>query len=174
MKHLPIFFLLRFYRCSGRATMQQDPETKEDGPTRANIWTQVSGIPVDDQEKALQFRTNKSGFNKKHNIPLGEYRWLTVVSLLYPDGTELVLEPNAHPAAAATFLKAIYADGIPYTALYVNDPDVEHKHLTDLGVEFKRPLTNAGNVRIVVSNDTCGNRIQVVQVRKSRSESTRT
>lgn len=122
----------------------------------------VASVLVDDQEKALAFYTNVLGFHKKTEVPAGEYRWLTVVSPEHPDGVELVLEPDAHPAAK-TFKDALVADGIPYTSFAVTDIDAEYERLTGLGVNFTQPPTEMGPVKLAVLDDTCGNLIQITQ-----------
>ncbi len=122
----------------------------------------VTSVLVDDQEKALKFYTDVLGFVKKEDIPLGEARWLTVVSPDDPDGTELLLEPNSNPAAQA-FQKALVAQGIPLTMFGVDDLEQEHARLQKLGVVFHTPPTDAGPVKIAVIEDTCGNLIQLVQ-----------
>lgn len=119
-----------------------------------------SSIFVDDQEKAVAFYTEKLGFRKKADIPLGDYRWLTVESPEVESGTELVLEPDEHPAAR-TFKAAMMADGIPFTAFAVADVDLEYERLVAAGVEFVREPFDAGPVRLAVLNDTCGNLIQI-------------
>src|SRR5512145_1395892 len=107
----------------------------------------LSSVLVDDQEKALRFYTQTLGFQKKHDIPLGggEYRWLTVVSPEDPDGTELVLEPDEHPAVKP-FKSALVEDGIPFTSFAVTDVAAEHKRLEALGVQFTQPPINYGTV----------------------------
>ena len=122
----------------------------------------LTSVFVDDQAKALDFYTNKVGFALKNDIPVGEYRWLTVVDPDEPDGTELVLEPNAH-AAAAAYQAAIYADGIPATAFEVDDAAAEHARLSEAGVSFRTAPTDAGDVIVAVFDDTCGNLIQFFQ-----------
>ncbi len=121
----------------------------------------LTSILVDDQEKALRFYTNVLGFVAKHDIPVGEYRWITVVS---PDreDLELVLEPNANPAGKA-FQEAMFAQGIPLTAFEVVDLDAEVARLRDAGVVFTGPPVQAGPVRIALFADTCGNLIQLYQ-----------
>lgn len=119
-----------------------------------------SSIFVDDQDKAAAFYTEKLGFRKKADIPMGEFRWLTVESPEVEGGTELVLEPDQHPAAK-TFKKAMMADGIPFTAFAVLDVDAEYERLVEAGVEFTREPFDAGPVRLAVLNDTCGNLIQL-------------
>lgn len=123
----------------------------------------VTSVFVDDQAKALDFYTNKLGFMVKHDIPLGEARWLTVVSKQQPDGTELLLEPSGHPAVPP-YKTALVADGIPATSFQVDDIDAEFKRLKSLGVDFTLEPMNAGTVRMAILDDTCGNLIQLVQM----------
>ncbi|MFA6082939.1 VOC family protein [Mucilaginibacter sp.] len=123
----------------------------------------LTSVFVSDQEKALQFYTEVLGFIKKNEIPLGEFKWLTLVSPALPDGVELLLEPNNNPAAS-NYQKAIFEQGIPATAFYVDDIDEEYKRLLSLGVSFVTPPTEAGPVKIAVFNDTCGNLIQIYQM----------
>jgi len=122
----------------------------------------VTSVLVDDQEKALRFYTEKLGFRPKEDVPLGAHRWLTVVSPRDPDGVELVLEPDAHPAAKP-FKKALLADGIPYTSFGVDDVAAEHARLVALGVRFTQPPVAMGPVTTAVLDDTCGNLIQIAQ-----------
>ena len=122
----------------------------------------VTSVLVDDQAKALKFYTEMLGFVKKEDIPLGEARWLTVTSPEDPDGVELLLEPNGHPASK-TFQKAIHDDGIPLTMFGVTNVQQEYERLTKLGVRFHAGPTQAGPVTIAVLDDTCGNLIQIVQ-----------
>jgi glyoxylase I family protein len=122
----------------------------------------LTSIMVDDQAKALTFYTNIFGFVKKHDIPVGEFRWLTVVSPEGRDDLELSLEPNANPAGR-TFQEAIFTQGIPIAAFEVDDLDKEHKRLKSLGVMFMQEPTQAGPVAIAVCSDTCGNLIQLYQ-----------
>jgi catechol 2,3-dioxygenase-like lactoylglutathione lyase family enzyme len=128
----------------------------------------VTSVLVDDQAKALDFYTNKLGFQLKNDVPLGAYRWLTLVSKEQPDGTELLLEPSEHPAAKP-FKEALVADGIPFTSFQVDDIDAEFKRLTSLGVEFTREPVDAGPVRMAVLDDTCGNYIQLIQMKGQKS-----
>jgi catechol 2,3-dioxygenase-like lactoylglutathione lyase family enzyme len=123
----------------------------------------VTSIFVDDQAKALDFYTNKLGFEVKHDVPLGEYRWLTVVSKEQPDGTELLLEPSAHPAVKP-YKNALVEDGIPATSFQVDDVDAEFERLKNIGVKFTVKPMDAGPVRMAVFDDTCGNLIQLVQM----------
>ena len=122
----------------------------------------VSAVMVDDQAKALAFYTGKLGFQKKNDIPLGEYRWLTVVSPEAADGTELLLEPMGF-APARVYQKALFDAGIPATMFGVADAQREYERLRSLGVTFRQPPTPAGPVTIAVFEDTCGNLIQIVQ-----------
>ena len=122
----------------------------------------VTSVLVDDQEKALRFYTDVLGFVKKADIPMGEARWLTVVSAKDPDGTELLLEPDAHPAAGP-FKEALVADGIPYTSFGVDDVNAEHRRLQGLGVRFTQEPLEMGPVTTAVFDDTCGNLIQIAQ-----------
>jgi catechol 2,3-dioxygenase-like lactoylglutathione lyase family enzyme len=120
----------------------------------------VVSVMVDDQAKALRFYTDVLGFVKKTEIPVGEYLWVTVVSPEAPDGTELSLEPDQHPAARP-FKQALVADGIPFTSFAVDDVHREHDRLVGLGVQFTQPPTDMGPVTTAVFNDTCGNLIQI-------------
>ena len=122
----------------------------------------VCSVFVDDQEKALRFYTEILGFLKKTDIPMGRFKWLTVVSPEAPEGTELLLEPNDNPAAK-TFQKAIYDQGIPATTFAVRDVQKEYERLKKLGVVFQTEPTRAGPVTVAVFDDTCGNRIQIHQ-----------
>jgi glyoxylase I family protein len=122
----------------------------------------LTSIMVDDQAKAEKFYTKIFGFEKKQDIPVGEYRWLTVVSPEGRDDLELSLEPNANPAGK-TFQEAIFKQGIPITAFEVSDIDAEVKRLKGLGVVFTQETTRMGPVSIAVCADTCGNLIQLYQ-----------
>ena len=122
----------------------------------------LNSVMVDDQHKALKFYTEVFGFVKKHDIPVGEYRWLTVVSPEGPNDLELALEPNANPAAK-TFQEALFKQGIPLTAFEVDDIQKEFKRLKGLGVVFTQDPTAAGPVTIAICADTCGNLIQLYQ-----------
>lgn len=122
----------------------------------------IKSVTVDDQQKALDFYTGTLGFVLKHDIPLGEFRWITVVSPEETDGVELGLEPNQHPASKA-YQTALKADGIPCTAFSVDDIAAEVDRLKAAGVTFTRDLTSAGAVTIAILDDTCGNLIQLVQ-----------
>jgi catechol 2,3-dioxygenase-like lactoylglutathione lyase family enzyme len=120
----------------------------------------LASVLIDDQEKALRFYTDVLGFTKKHDIPLGEHRWLTVVSPDDPDGVELVLEPDQHPAVKP-FKDALVHDGIPFTSFAVDDVHREYERLSALGVRFTQEPLNAGPVTTAVLDDTCGNLIQI-------------
>ncbi|OUL60517.1 VOC family protein [Flavobacterium sp. AJR] len=126
----------------------------------------VIGIPVLDQERALQFYTNKLGFIKKHDVPLGGgNRWLTVVSKDEPDGVEVLLEPSPnHFEPAKTYQNALFEAGIPYTQINVDNLQEEYDRLINLDVEFKMTPTEMGNVKIAILNDTCGNYIQLIEM----------
>jgi len=123
----------------------------------------VTSVFVDDQDKALKFYTEVLGFVKKRDIPLGEARWLTVVSPAEPDGVELLLEPNDNPVTKP-FQQGVYEQGIPATTFGVDDLQVEHERLTALGVAFTGEPTEMGGVRSAVLDDTCGNLIGLHQV----------
>ena len=120
----------------------------------------LASVLVDDQQKALRFYTEVLGFVKKTDVPLGEHSWLTVVSPEAPDGVELVLEPDQHPAARP-FKEALVADGIPFTSFAVDDVQKEYERLSALGVRFTQEPTEMGPVTTAVLDDTCGNLIQI-------------
>jgi glyoxylase I family protein len=122
----------------------------------------LTSIMVDDQTKALRFYTDVLGFTRKHDIPVGEFRWITVVSPEGPDDLELSLEPNANPAGKA-FQQAMFAQGIPLAAFECRDIAAEFTRLSGRGVAFKQAPTAAGPVTIAVFADTCGNLIQLYQ-----------
>ncbi|WP_026401122.1 VOC family protein [Actinomadura rifamycini] len=123
----------------------------------------ITSVYVDDQERAERFYTEVLGFVKKTDAPAGEYRWLTVVSPDDPDGVELLLEPDAHPAAKP-FKEALVADGIPLTSFAVPDVRAEYERLTGLGVRFTQEPVDMGPVTTAVLDDTCGNLIQIAQL----------
>jgi catechol 2,3-dioxygenase-like lactoylglutathione lyase family enzyme len=127
-----------------------------------DVRIKLTSIMVDDQEKAVGFYTNVLGFKKKHDIPVGEFRWITVVSPDDPADLELALEPNANPAAR-TFQEAMFAQGIPLAAFEVGDIAGEFERLSAKGVVFTRKPAPAGPVIIAVLADTCGNLIQLYQ-----------
>ncbi|MCW2697971.1 MAG: putative Glyoxalase protein [Modestobacter sp.] len=123
----------------------------------------MTSVLVDDQEKALRFYTDVLGFQTRHDVPLGTHRWISVVSPQSPDGVELVLEPDAHPAARP-FKQALVADGIPYTAFAVDDLQAEFTRLSGLGVTFTQEPLQMGPATTAVLDDTCGNLIQLIQI----------
>jgi catechol 2,3-dioxygenase-like lactoylglutathione lyase family enzyme len=120
----------------------------------------VTSVLVDYQDKALAFYTDVLGFVKKTDFPVGDAKWLTVVSPEAPDGVELVLEPDAHPAVRP-FKEALVSDGIPFTSFAVDDVQAEHDRLAALGVVFTQPPTQMGPVMTAIFDDTCGNLIQI-------------
>ena len=122
-------------------------------------------VMVDDQQKALRFYTETLGFQLKHNIPLGEHSWISLVSEEAPEGTELVLEPDEHPAARP-FKRALVEDGIPWTSFAVDDVEAEHERLLARGVRFVQPPTDLGTVIAAVFDDSCGNLIQIAQEKR--------
>ena len=123
----------------------------------------LTSIFVDDQERALRFYTEVLGFQPKNDVPLGEHRWLTVVSPQQPDGVEIVLEPDAHPAVRP-FKEALVADAIPFNAFSVDDVHAEVARLKGLGVTFTQEPLTMGPITTAVLDDTCGNLIQLVQM----------
>ncbi|MGY2262703.1 VOC family protein [Pseudomonas sp. SDO55104_S430] len=122
----------------------------------------VTSVMVDDQAKALAFYRDVLGFELKHDIPMGQFRWLTLTSPGDPDGVELLLEPDAHPAAKP-FKAAVKQDGIPFTSFGVEDVHAEYARLCAAGVRFTQPPTAMGPVTTAVFDDTCGNLIQIMQ-----------
>ncbi len=121
----------------------------------------LTSVFVDDQDKAERFYTDVLGFTVKHNVPVGEYRWLTVVSPESPGGAELLLEPADHPAVGP-FRDALVADGIPCAQFTVDDVRAEYARLSGLGVRFTQEPADMGPVTAAVFDDTCGNLIQIV------------
>jgi predicted enzyme related to lactoylglutathione lyase len=125
----------------------------------------LASVPIDDYDKALKFYTEMLGFVKKRDMPLGDgARWITVVSPEEPNGTELLLEPNADYPAMKALKEALMKDGIPFTAFQVNDIQHEYERMRSLGVEFTAEPTNVGQSTVAVLNDTCGNLIQIYQL----------
>ena len=122
----------------------------------------IKSVMVDDQQKALAFYTQILGFEIKHNIPMGELAWITLVSPQEKDGVELALEPNAYPAAKA-LQESLMNDGIPWTAFSVDDLVKEHERLAAAGVKFTTPPKDMGDFKMAVFNDTCGNLVQLIQ-----------
>ena len=123
----------------------------------------LSSVIVDNQEKALKFYTEVLGFVKKTEVPLGEFKWLTVVSPEGPDDLELLLEPNGNPAAK-TYQNALHEAGIPLTLFFVDDIQAEYERLQKRGVVFRTQPTKAGPATVAVLDDTCGKLIQICQV----------
>ena len=123
----------------------------------------LASVLVDDQQKALRFYTDVLGFVKKTEFPVGEHRWLTVVSPEEPDGVELALEPDEHPAAKP-FKAALAADGIPYTSFAVADVHAEFDRLKGLGVTFTQEPVAMGAMTTAVLDDTCGNLIMIASM----------
>ena len=123
---------------------------------------QTVSIFVDDQQRALDFYTSRLGFTVTADIPLGEFRWLTVVDPDRPDGTQISLEPKGHPAVVP-FTDALIADGIPFCILGVDDVQAEYDRLVSLGETFTQPPTPMGPVITAVLDDTCGNLLQLAQ-----------
>ena len=122
----------------------------------------LTSILVDDQDKALRFYTDVLGFVKKTEVPIGAARWLTVVSPEAPDGPELLLEPDQHPAVGP-FKRALMEDGIPFASFAVKDVRADHERLVAAGVRFTQPPVEMGPVTTAVLDDTCGNLIQIAQ-----------
>jgi len=125
----------------------------------------LTSVSIDDYDKALKFYTEVLGFVAKRDIPLGDgARWITVVSPDEPNGTELVLEPNANYPAMKALKESLVKDGIPFTAFEVGDIQSEYERMKKLGVEFTMEPTNMGMTTAAVFNDTCGNLIQIYQI----------
>ncbi len=129
------------------------------------IKVSLTSVSIDDYDKALHFYTEILGFQKKHDLPLGNgARWITVVSSADPNGVELLLEPNAQYPAMKALKEALIADGIPFTAFEVDDLQSEYDRLRGLGVQFSMEPTNVGDSSAATFDDTCGNLIQIYQV----------
>jgi predicted enzyme related to lactoylglutathione lyase len=125
----------------------------------------LSSVSIDDYDKALKFYTDIMGFVKKHDMDLGGgARWITVVSPEEPNGTELLLEPNASYPAMKALKESLVKDGIPFTAFQVDDVQKEYERMKKLGVEFTMEPTNMGTSIAATLNDTCGNLIQIFQL----------
>ena len=122
----------------------------------------LTGVFVSDQDAALRFYTETLGFVKKHDVPVGEFKWLTVVSPDDPDGIELLLEPNDNPVARE-YQNGMFEQGIPVASFSVVDIRAEYERLKSLGVDFMIEPTATHNVTIAVFDDTCGNLIQLMQ-----------
>jgi catechol 2,3-dioxygenase-like lactoylglutathione lyase family enzyme len=133
---------------------------REDGAMQIKL----TGIPVGDQDKALKFYTEVLGFVKKQDFPVGDAKWLTVVSPEDPDGVELLLEPNSDYPAMKALKESLVKDGIPFTAFQVDDIQHEYQRLKALGVVFTQPPTPMGPTTQAVLDDTCGNLIQIYQI----------
>ena len=125
----------------------------------------LTSVFVDDQQKALRFYTETLGFRVKHNIPLGDHAWITVVSEEAPEGAELLLEPDDHPAVRP-FRRALVEDGIPSTSFAVDNLEAEHERLVARGVRFVQPPTDLGSVITAVFDDSCGNLIQITEEKR--------
>lgn len=123
----------------------------------------VTSIFVEDQDKALAFYRDKLDFVVKHDIPMGAARWITLVSPEEPGGTELLLEPNGHPAAKE-YQQRLFADGIPVTMFGVDDIGAEYERLLAKGVKFVKEPATSGNYAVALLDDTCGNLIQIIQM----------
>ena len=129
----------------------------------------LTSLFVDDQRAALAFYTDVLGFQKRHDIPLGEHFWLTVVSPGAPEGPELLLEPADHPAVKP-YRDALVEDGIPLAQFAVEDLEAEHARLSGLGVVFTQPPTDIGTAVVAVLDDTCGNLIQLVEMKPAGND----
>lgn len=123
----------------------------------------IKSVMVEDQQKALAFYTGTLGFAIKHNIPMGEHSWITLVEADNPDGVELALEPNLYPTARK-LQESLMEDGIPWTAFSTDDIEAEVKRLEEAGVTFTQPPMKAGEATMAVFDDTCGNLIQLIQL----------
>ncbi|WP_309134647.1 VOC family protein [Cellulomonas sp.] len=130
---------------------------------------ELTSVFVDDQRKALAFYTDVLGFVKRHDVPLGDAAWLTVVSPERPDGPELLLEPAGHPAVKP-YRDALVEDGIPLIQLAVDDVHAEHQRLTAQGVVFTQPPTDIGTAHVAVFDDTCGNLVQIVAMKPAAAQ----
>ncbi len=133
----------------------------------------LTSVFVDDQRAALDFYTNVLGFTVRHDIPMGEASWLTVVSPEDPDGPELLLEPAGHPAVRP-YREALVADGIPLVQFAVADVAAEYERLRGLGVTFTQPPLDIGTAVMAVFDDTCGNLVQIITEKPSATEASPT
>ena len=122
----------------------------------------LTGVFVGDQDEALKFYTETLGFVKKNDVPVGEFKWLTVVSPEDPDGPELLLEPNENPVAQE-YQKGLFGQGIPAMSFSVTDVRAEYERLKSLGVTFTMEPTEMPGVIIAIFDDTCGNLVQLMQ-----------
>lgn len=127
---------------------------------RHTVRITITSVFVDNQEAALGFYTDVLGFEVKHNMPMGEHAWITVVSPSAPDGPELLLEPAGHPAVKP-YRDALMGDGIPLAQFAVEDVNTEYERLIAHGVAFTQPPTDLDNEVIAVFDDTCGNLIMI-------------
>lgn len=135
---------------------------KWSSPSSWHVKIILTNVFVDDQDKALEFYTEKLGFVKKQDVPVGEFKWLTVVSSEDQDGIELLLEPSDNPVAKE-YKKGLVQQGIPAASFGVDDIEAEYKRLKTLGVTFTVEPTQMGQVKVAVFDDTCGNLIQIMQ-----------
>ena len=157
-----VFAFIAFILFYNQGDPLQASVPPEPAATEASVTINLASIFVNDQDKALKFYTEMVGFVVKHNIPVGEFKWLTVVS---PEGSgdmELLLEPDDHQAAK-TYQKAIYDDSIPATTFFVTDIQQTYERMKASGVVFTREPMEMGSVNTVVFDDTCGNLIQLTQ-----------
>ena len=157
-----VFAFIAFILFYNQGDPLQTSVPPEPAATEASVTINLASIFVNDQDKALKFYTEMVGFVVKHNIPVGEFKWLTVVSPEGPGGMELLLEPDDHQATK-TYQKAIYDDGIPATTFFVTDIQQTYERMKASGVVFTREPTKMGSVTTVVFDDTCGNLIQLTQ-----------
>lgn len=142
--------------------LEQVASAQSTNKGESTVKIKLSSVLVDDQEKALKFYTDVLGFVKSKDVPVGEFRWLTVVSPAGPKDIELVLEPTGYEFAK-TFQKALFEAGIPQNAFAVDDIQKEYERMAELGVKFRGKPAKAGPVTIVLLEDTCGNLIQLYQ-----------
>lgn len=161
-----IFGALLLFAVSGCASSgtagSRGASAAGESPKDAGLRIGLTSILVEDQEHALQFYTEVLGFEKATDIPLGEFRFLTVTSPAGAEGVELLLEPNAHPAAKA-FQKAIFEDGIPVAVFFVEDLEQSYRRLKSLGVAFTAPPASSGAGSTAIFEDTCGNLLRIYQ-----------
>ena len=153
--------LLLILACSVASADDKTKDSEVKKETTA-LKIKIASLIVDDQDKAEKFYTEVLGFEVKENVPVGEFRWLTVVSPDNRDGAELALEPNDNPAAK-TFQKAIYDQGIPATMFFVEDLQKTYEKLVELGVVFKVQPKDMGGTFAAIFDDTCGNLIMIAQ-----------
>jgi DNA-binding transcriptional ArsR family regulator len=151
---------------SNKPTIQLTNNKSGNESSRVKII--LTSIFVDDQEKALDFYTKKLDFVKKHDTPLGEHRWLTIVSADEQNGTELLLEPSDNPTIQE-YKRGLMAQGIPAAMFGISNLDVEYERLKMLDVEFAMHPAQMGEVKIALFDDTCGNLIQIIERRENKS-----